>query len=59
MANMLDCDIAISKFKLQSGYSFEYSILNQYPSELYEPSYLPATGWIVQLRFYKDSFDIK
>ena len=58
MANVLDCDILVSEFELQSRY-YVYFRINTLGKGM-SPLIFPAMGKIVSLLFiYKDSFGIK
>ena len=55
VANVLDCDIVVNGFKLQSRYYVHFWF-----NTLRKSMKLSATDWIIPLMFfYKDSVDIK
>ena len=57
MANVLNFDIAVSKFDLQTRY-YIYFLINTFV-ECKNPLIFPAMGLVVPLMFCKDVFGIK
>ena len=58
VVNVLDCDIFVNKFKLQSCYCIHFQ--TNALGKGVNPLILPVMGWIVPLLFfYKDTFGIK
>ena len=59
MAKVLDCNIKVSDFDLQSRYHLQVR-KNNLGRSTEPPLSLPAMGWVVSLLFFsKDSFGIK
>ena len=57
VAKVLDYDVVVSEFKLQSHYNVPFRTNTQ--EKGMKPLIPPGMGWIVPQLFFKDSFGIK